>query len=65
MIGAETIAPVGEEPKGLTSTEARQLLERVGPNELVPVAERTSALAFTLRLAADPMVLLLLGAAAA
>jgi Ca2+-transporting ATPase len=65
MIDAETVAPVGEEPKGLTSTEARQLLERVGLNELVPVAKRTSALAFTLRLAADPMVLLLLGAAAA
>ena len=54
-----------EIPKGLSSEEARRRLERFGPNELVPVAKRGSAFKFIARLVGDPMVLLLLGAAAA
>lgn len=45
---------------GLTAREARDLLARHGPNELVPAARTPGAFAWVLRVLSDPMVVLLL-----
>ncbi len=51
------------ERRGLSWAEARLLLQEVGPNELVPEADRASLFAWAKRVATDPMVILLAAAA--
>jgi Ca2+-transporting ATPase len=52
------------EPGGLTTAEARLRLARVGPNDLVPPDRPPSPLTWIRRVAADPMVVLLVVAGA-
>ncbi len=52
-----------QKPRGLSWSEARLRLQEVGPNELVPEADRESLVAWAKRVIGDPMVILLAAAA--
>ena len=56
------LAPMPEPVAGLSEAEARARLKRDGPN-LLPQGERRSPLRIVLSVLAEPMLLLLLGAA--